>query len=81
MYRLYFWFLGVPEGRGIGEWWQHDFPSMIAVQLFLSDCYQFLYAYSIVHEKDIDHKEYYIKPPKGAKIEFPNKRVDKWEKV
>jgi len=81
MYRIYLWFLGIKEDRPTGPWWQHDFPSMIACMLFLADCAVFLQAYAIVHEDDLDHKEMFIKPPPGAKIVYPNKDMDKWEKV
>jgi hypothetical protein len=81
MYRVYIWFLGIQEDRVAGPWWSKELPSTIACHLFLSDCYQFLYAYSIVHESDWDNKEYFIKPPKNAKIVYPNKTTDKWEKV
>ena len=81
MYRIYLWFLGVPKDRAIGEWWWIEQPSLIAAQLFLSDCAPFLYAYSIVHESKLDPLEYFIKPPVGSTIIYPNKTVEKWETV
>jgi len=75
MVRLYFWFLGIPEDRLTGPWWMHDFPSRIAVELFLADALPFLKAYSIVPEAALDHEELYIKPPEGATIIYQNKET------
>lgn len=81
MYRLYIWFLGIEEDRPTGPWWQFDFPSYIACSLFLADCLIYLQAYAIVPEEAVDKEEIFIKPPNGAKIIYPSKQIEKWEKV
>jgi len=81
MYVLYLWFLGVRENRIGGPWWNYSLPHWVAVELFLADCSPFLYAYASVQEQDLDKNEYFIVPPKGAKIIYPNGKEDVWEKV